>query len=65
VPRERRLVIAGEGDRIVPPEHPAALAAHWQTTVEWFPGGHLAQLGRERALSRLARFAESRRSQGC
>ncbi|MGH7823208.1 MAG: alpha/beta hydrolase, partial [Candidatus Binatia bacterium] len=46
VDRERRLVIAGEADRIAPPEHAAALAAHWQTEVEWFPGGHLAQLGR-------------------
>ena len=56
---ERRLVIAGEADRIVPPEHPAALAAHWQAAVEWFPGGHLAQLGRDRALARLASIARN------
>ena len=56
---ERRLVIAGEADRIVPPEHPAALAAHWQSPLEWFPGGHLAQLGRDRALSRFAELARA------
>jgi len=57
VAAERRLVIAGEADRIVPPEHPAALAAHWQSPLEWFPGGHLAQLGRDRALARFAEVA--------
>ena len=60
VPRHRRLVIAGEADRIVPPEHPAALAAHWQVPIEWFPGGHLAQLGREQTLARFVELA-----QGC
>src|SRR5207245_797297 len=48
----RRLVIAGEADRIVPPGHAEALAAHWQAPIEWFPGGHLAQLVRGRALVR-------------
>jgi pimeloyl-ACP methyl ester carboxylesterase len=57
VAERRRLVIAGEGDRIVPPQHPAALAAHWRAPLEWFPGGHLLQLGRERALRRLAEIA--------
>lgn len=64
VPAGRRLVIAGEADRIVPPEHPAALAAHWQAPIEWFAGGHLAQLGRERALARFARLARNH-TQGC
>jgi len=59
VAAERRLVIAGEADRIVPPEHPAALAAHWQSPLEWFPGGHLAQLGRDRALARFAALASA------
>lgn len=54
---ERRLVIGGEADRIVPPDHPAALALHWSSRLEWFPGGHLAQLGRGRALARIAEIA--------
>ncbi len=46
LPRERLFVIAGRGDRITPPEHAEALAAHWGVDVRWFDGGHLAQLGR-------------------
>jgi pimeloyl-ACP methyl ester carboxylesterase len=43
---ERLFVIAGRGDRITPPDHAEALAAHWGVAVRWFDGGHLAQLGR-------------------
>jgi pimeloyl-ACP methyl ester carboxylesterase len=43
--RERLFVIAGRGDRITPPDHAEALAAHWGVSVRWFDGGHLAQLG--------------------
>jgi pimeloyl-ACP methyl ester carboxylesterase len=46
LPRERLFVIAGRGDRITPPDHAEALAAHWGIDVRWFDGGHLAQLGR-------------------
>ena len=46
LPRERLFVIAGRGDRITPPDHAEALAAHWGIGVRWFDGGHLAQLGR-------------------
>jgi pimeloyl-ACP methyl ester carboxylesterase len=53
VARDRRLIVAGEADRIVPPTHAAALAAHWQAPIEWFPGGHLAQLARGRAFARF------------
>jgi pimeloyl-ACP methyl ester carboxylesterase len=50
---ERRLVIAAAADRIAPPGHAAALAAHWKTTVQWLPGGHLLPFGRAAALRRL------------
>jgi pimeloyl-ACP methyl ester carboxylesterase len=66
VAQGRRLVVAGEADRIVPPEHAAALAAHWQAPIEWFPGGHLAQLARGRALARFIRIARNGNGvQGC
>jgi len=55
----RRLIVAGEADRIVPPEHAAALAAHWQAPIEWFPGGHLTQLGRGRAFARFIATARN------
>ncbi|MDX2170527.1 MAG: hypothetical protein SF182_25870 [Deltaproteobacteria bacterium] len=47
VPRERVLIIAGRGDRIVPPEHPHALWRHWDgPAIHWFSGSHLAPFGR-------------------
>ena len=47
VARERLLVIAGRGDRIVPPEHPSSLWRHWgEPAIHWFDGSHLAPFGR-------------------
>jgi hypothetical protein len=47
VPRERLLIVAGRGDRIVPPEHPLALWRHWgEPAIHWFSGSHLAPFGR-------------------
>jgi len=47
VPRERLLVVAGRGDRIVPPEHPSALWRHWgEPAIHWFDGSHLLPFGR-------------------
>jgi hypothetical protein len=42
---ERRAIFAGIADRVVPPEHPLKLSAHWGVPVEWFPGGHLTFAG--------------------
>lgn len=55
LPGARLAVIAGRGDRITPPEHAEALARHWGVEVGWFPGGHLAQLGRGDALRAVRR----------
>ncbi len=47
LPRERLLIVAGRGDRIVPPEHPYALWRHWdEPAIHWFSGSHLAPFGR-------------------
>ncbi|NNL68236.1 MAG: hypothetical protein HKP30_18450, partial [Myxococcales bacterium] len=47
IPRERVLIVAGRGDRIVPPEHPHALWRHFGSpAIHWFSGGHLAPFGR-------------------
>lgn len=52
VPRERVLIVAGRGDRIVPPEHPAALWRHWrEPALHWFSGSHLAPFGRGRIVA--------------
>jgi hypothetical protein len=55
VPRERVLIVAGRGDRIVPPEHPHALWRHWgEPRIHWFSGSHLAPFGRERIVATVA-----------
>jgi pimeloyl-ACP methyl ester carboxylesterase len=46
LPPERLLVVAGKADRICPPEHAERIARHWGSDLHWFPGGHLAQVGR-------------------
>lgn len=53
--RERLAVIAGRGDRITPPEQAEELALHWGVEVQWFDGGHLAQVGRGDALREVRR----------
>ena len=52
VERRRALIIAGRGDRIVPPEHPHALWEHWgHPAIHWFSGSHLAPFGRDRIIN--------------
>ncbi|MBI5480623.1 MAG: alpha/beta hydrolase family protein [Deltaproteobacteria bacterium] len=47
LPKERLLVVAGRGDRIVPPVHAEVLWEHWdRPAIHWFPGGHLTHFGR-------------------
>jgi surfactin synthase thioesterase subunit len=54
VRRERLLIVAGRGDRIVPPEHPGALWRHWnEPDIHWFDGGHLSPFGRRRIVARV------------
>jgi|GEM_PF-439797 pimeloyl-ACP methyl ester carboxylesterase len=47
IPKEKTMIIAARGDRIVPPAHAEGLWEHWgHPRVHWFPGGHLAHFGR-------------------
>jgi pimeloyl-ACP methyl ester carboxylesterase len=47
LPRQRLMIVAGEGDRITPPDQAEMLWRHWgECAIHWFPGGHLAQVGR-------------------
>jgi len=56
LPRERLLIIAGRADRITPPDQAEALWRHWgEPEIHWFPGGHLAQVGRGDAFRSLRR----------
>jgi len=54
--RDRVLIVAGRGDRIVPPSHPHALWAHWgRPAIHWFSGSHLAPFGRGAIVQRIRR----------
>lgn len=57
---ERVMIVAGRGDRIVPPEHPAALWSHWdEPRIYWFSGSHLAPFGRARMVRAILDHLES------
>jgi hypothetical protein len=45
LPVQRRYVFGGLADRLVPPAEVAKLAAHWQVTPHWYPGGHVTFRG--------------------
>jgi hypothetical protein len=60
VPKERAFIVAGRGDRVAPPEHPAALWEHWgEPGIHWFSGSHLAPFGRGRIVSAILRHFAS------
>jgi hypothetical protein len=60
IPRERALIVAGRGDRIVPPAHPYALWRHWgEPSIHWFAGSHLAPFGRRGIVEAVAAHLES------
>lgn len=59
VPRERLLIVAGRGDRIVHPHHAAWLGRHWgNPSVAWFSGSHIAPFGRGRVQDRICEFLD-------
>lgn len=60
MPPERVMIVAGRGDRIVPPEHPAALWRHWgEPRIHWFSGSHLTPFGRARVARAILAHLES------
>ena len=55
VPAAGRAVFGGVVDRIVSPDHPRDLIAHWSTPRHrWYPGGHLT-FRLDRGVQRLIR----------
>jgi pimeloyl-ACP methyl ester carboxylesterase len=56
VARERLMVVAGRHDGITPPAQAEMLWEHWgRPELYWFPGGHLAQVGRGDAFKAIGR----------
>lgn len=57
VPKERRLIITGLGDRLAPPEQSAMLWEHWdRCALHWFPGNHILHVSQPTYLRRTNRF---------
>lgn len=55
--RDRVLIVAGRGDRIVPVEHPNWLWSHWdRPRIHWLAGGHIAPFGRRQVVGVLREF---------
>ncbi len=60
VPYEGRLIIAGLGDRLAPPEQSEALWEHWgRCALHWFPGNHVLHVNRGDYLREMGRFLKS------
>lgn len=57
VPKDRRLIITGLGDRLAPPEQSAMLWEHWdRCALHWFPGNHVLHVSQPTYLRRTNRF---------
>jgi pimeloyl-ACP methyl ester carboxylesterase len=57
VPKDRRLIITGLGDRLAPPDHAEALWEHWdRCALHWFPGNHVLHVSQPEYLRRTNRF---------
>lgn len=57
VPRDRRLIITGLGDRLAPPDQAEALWKHWdRCALHWFPGNHILHVSQPEYLRRTNRF---------
>lgn len=60
LPAARRMIVAGRGDLITPPDQAERLWRHWdRCAIHWFPGGHLAQIGRADALRAVRRHLDA------
>ncbi len=57
VPKDRRLIITGLGDRLAPPEQAERLWEHWdRCAFHWFPGNHVLLVSQPDYLRRMTRF---------
>jgi pimeloyl-ACP methyl ester carboxylesterase len=62
LPKERLLIIAARGDRIVPAEHSIWLWRHWGAPrLVWFTGSHLVPFGRGSIWHEMRQFLTSLR----
>jgi pimeloyl-ACP methyl ester carboxylesterase len=57
VPKERRMIVTGLGDRMAPPGQAVMLWEHWdRCALRWFPGGHVVHMSQLDYLRRMSSF---------
>lgn len=57
LPKDRRMIITGLGDRMAPPDHAVRLWEHWdRCALHWFPGSHVLHLSQLDYLRRMTEF---------
>lgn len=57
VPKQRRMIITGLGDRMAPPGQAVMLWEHWdRCALHWFPGSHVLHVSQLDYLRRMTQF---------
>ena len=57
VPKDRRMIITGLGDRMAPPDQALMLWEHWdRCALRWFPGSHVMHVSQLDYLRRMTSF---------
>jgi dienelactone hydrolase len=60
VPKDRRMIITGLGDRMAPPRHAVSLWEHWDhCALHWFPGSQVMHVSQLDYLRRMTSFLQS------
>lgn len=59
IPKNRRFIVGGVGDRLAPPKHSRLLWEHWDhCRIHWFPGSHLLHLDKGQYLKQIRSFMQ-------
>ncbi|KLO27971.1 alpha/beta hydrolase family protein [Mycobacterium haemophilum] len=57
LPKDRRMIITGLGDRLAPPRQAVMLWEHWdRCALHWFPGSHVLHVSQLDYLRRMSAF---------
>jgi dienelactone hydrolase len=60
IPKDRRMIITGLGDRLAPPDQSVMLWEHWDhCALHWFPGSHGLHVSQLDYLRRMTAFLHS------
>ncbi len=60
LPKDRRMIITGLGDRMAPPDQAVTLWRHWNhCALHWFPGSHVMHVSQLDYLRRMTAFLQA------